>query len=161
MSKKRESFIESTIEAQRISNENNITNDDERMSYIKTIYGFITKYNSQLKKCNSEYQKFNKVEKLNQDNGVTYSAEYSKVVNDLSECTNGLTNIDLYIQSIKSTNSSVILNLENYCIDNCENSYKDNISKLKDCTKQCVKTSYLAEKALEKELSKIILSFDI
>ena len=161
MSKKRESFIESIIEAQRKTNESNIINDDERMSYIKTIYGFITKYNAQLKKCNNEYQKFNKVEKLNQEYGISHSAEYSRVVNDLNVCTNGLTNIDLYIQSIKSTNSNVILNLENYCIDNCENSHKNNINKLKDCTKQCVITSYLAEKALEKELSKIIVSFDI
>ncbi len=154
-------YIKSVVDSQRKLNEAYALSDNEKSQFIKIILDFIVKYEDALVSCKEENSKIikyqNQINKYNSFN----NADLTTAINNLNNCTNGLTNIDFQLQNAKTLGDSIILRLENVCIDKCNKENNKDIGKLKDCVKVCVKQSYVGEKIVDKELSNIILNYNI
>ena len=129
--KSREVYILNIIDSQRILNENKISEDEERIKYISTLDRFSNKYKEILQlKCQKEYEELENIkEYLNQSQDQQLiSSEYNHKAEQLNVCSEGLYQFEAYLSTLRNFGNEVILNIENYCIDSCEDINKD-ISK--------------------------------
>ena len=146
--KERPEFFDRIINNQLSLNNLLEEQDIERQAFLKTISSFGLVYENTIKKCISE-----------SNNYLTNQNEHS--LKDLNSCMGSIFQTNVNIQQAKTLAYNIIYHQEDYCLDDCVSNLDNQYTPpLEDCIRECIKRSYLTEKALDKELSNIINSYN-